>query len=57
MLKILCKFLGAHYFFTFRWIYFILGMVIDTGLKFLAASARSHDHNLGVKVTDFEYLC
>ena len=33
------KFLGAHYFFTFGWILFILGMVIDTGLKFLAASA------------------
>ena len=33
------KFLGAHNFFTFGWIYFILGMVIDTDLKFLAASA------------------
>ena len=33
------KFLGAHYFFTFGWIKLLLSMVIDTGLKFLAASA------------------
>ena len=49
------KVLGAHYFFTFGWILFILGMVIDWSQVF--SSISSHDHNLGVKVTDFEFLC
>ena len=31
-------------------------MVIDTGLK-VFSSISSHDHNFGVKVTDFEFLC
>ena len=50
------KFLGPHYFQTLRWIWFIFGMMIDTGPKFYSVPSTPM-HDLKVKVTDLELLC
>ena len=51
------KFLGPHYFQTLWWIWFMFGMMIDTGLKFYAVPSTLPMHDLKVKVTDLELLC
>ena len=41
------KFLVDHYFFMCKWIEFIFGMMIDTGLKFLSAVSAPMTVTLG----------
>ena len=49
------EFLGRHYFQTLWWIWFMLGMMIDTGPKFYKVPSPYPIHDLKVKVMDFEF--
>ena len=61
-LELLCKhfslkFLGPHYFQTLWWIWFMFGVMIDTGPKFYTVPSPPPIHDFKVKVTDFQLLC
>ena len=55
--KFYVKFLGPHYFQTLWWIWFMFGMMMDTGPKFYTVPSTTPIHDLKVKVTDLELLC
>ena len=57
MVKLCVKFLGPHCFQTLWWIWFMFGMMIDTGPKFYTVPSPPPIHDLKVKVTDLELSC
>ena len=51
------KFLGPHCFQTLWWIWFMFGMMIDTGPKSLHSTIPTPIHDVKVKVMDLELSC
>ena len=56
-LTFMLKFLGPHCLQTLWWIWFMFGIMIDTGFKILHSTIPNPIHDLKVKVTDLELSC